>query len=90
MIETELDLIKVDQERTIPEVELRYEFLVISEDLHAPSEPAEAHIVEYTVRGASIALILDGQQVGGHLPDQIVQNYPRRRVVRQVHVGLVI
>ena len=72
MILTQIDLVKVLQERPLSYVELGNELFVVSELPETPTVPGQSYIVKDPIRGSSTALgpiVLDREEVGRVLSD---------------------
>lgn len=58
VVEAELHLVEVAHELSIPEVELRYELLVVCEHLEAAAVPGHADVVKDAVGWTPVSLVL--------------------------------
>lgn len=74
MIETQLHIVEILEKETISQIELRYEFFVVSQYLHTTSAPRESNVMEDSIRRSSISLVLNLQNLRWNLSNQIVQD----------------
>jgi hypothetical protein len=51
----------VQEKLAYPHIELRYQLLIICEDFQRAGVPRKGEVMEYAVRWASIAVILDSE-----------------------------
>jgi hypothetical protein len=74
MIETQLHIIEILEKETISQIELWYEFFVVSQYLHTTSAPRESNVMEDSIRRSSISLVLNLQNLRWNLSNEIVQD----------------
>lgn len=89
MILPQFHIIDIPQKQPITHIEFGYKLLIIGKHLKGATIPREGQVVEDAIGGASIAVILDREDVGGEGADQVIEGYTLRGVVGEVHIGLL-